>query len=112
MYHESVQEVLVAIYDAVTELVFGRTHALQMYPEYEELFRRFLRLGSQSFKLWSETEIRPLPHLPASLPLLPPPLNPLPCQLLPALTAHPPLLLLVSLGLLTVPLVQADSAFP
>ena len=71
----------------------------------------FLRLGSQSFKLWSQTKLRPLPHLPASLPLLPPPLNPLPCQLLPALTAHPPRLLPVSLGLLTVPPVEADSAF-
>ena len=35
-YHQSVQEVLVAIYEAVTERVFGRTHALQMYPEYDD----------------------------------------------------------------------------
>ena len=72
----------------------------------------FLRLGSQNFELWSQTELRPLPHLPASLPLLPTPLNPLPCQLLPALIAHLPWRLPVSLGLLPVPPVQADSAFP
>ena len=72
----------------------------------------FLRLGNQSFELWSLTELRPLHHLPPSLPLLPPPLTPLPCQLPPALTVHLPWLLHVSLGLLPVPPVPADPAFP
>ena len=39
LFRLSVQEVLIAIYEAVNERVFGRTHALQAYPEYRDFFR-------------------------------------------------------------------------
>ena len=38
LYRQSVQEVLLAIYEAVTERVLGRTYALQAYPEYRAFF--------------------------------------------------------------------------
>ena len=39
-FRQSVQEVLVAIFEGVCERVFGRTFALQSYPEYLDFFRR------------------------------------------------------------------------
>ena len=39
-FRQSVQEVLVAIFEGVCEQVFGRTFALQSYPEYLDIFRR------------------------------------------------------------------------
>ena len=38
LYRQSVHEVLIAIYEAVTERVLGRTYALQAYPEYRAFF--------------------------------------------------------------------------
>ena len=38
LYRQSVHEVLIAIYKAVTERVLGRTYALQAYPEYRAFF--------------------------------------------------------------------------
>jgi len=38
LYLQSVHEVLIAIYEAVTERVLGRTYALQSYPEYRAFF--------------------------------------------------------------------------
>ena len=39
-FRQSVQEVLVAIFERICERVFGRTFALQSYPEYLDFFRR------------------------------------------------------------------------
>ena len=39
-FRQSVQEVLMAIFEGVCEWVFGSTFALQSYPEYLEFFRR------------------------------------------------------------------------
>ena len=39
LFRLSVQEVTLAIYEAVTERVFGRTYALQAYPDYRTFFR-------------------------------------------------------------------------
>ena len=39
-FRQSVQEILVAIFEEVCERVFGRTFALQSYSEYLEFFRR------------------------------------------------------------------------
>jgi len=101
-YHQSVQEVLVAIYEAVTERVFGRTHALQMYPEYEDFFRSLSLPWQPVFRpvASNSTSPPPSPPPPTHLPSIPP-LTPLP-DLLP----HPPLLLLVALSSLPQPSVQ------
>ena len=40
-FRRAVQEVLVAFFEGVCERVFGRTFALQSYPEYLEFFRRY-----------------------------------------------------------------------
>jgi hypothetical protein len=39
-FRQSTQEVLVAIFEGTCERVFGRTFALQAYPEYRDFFRR------------------------------------------------------------------------
>ena len=72
-YHQSVQEVLVAIYEAVTERVFGRTHALQMYPEYEEFFRRLSTPWQPVFRTVESD--RTSPHPSPSSQSAPPPLS-------------------------------------
>ena len=64
-YHQSVQEVLVAIYEAVTERVFGRTHALQMYPEYEEFFRRLSTPWQPVFRTVESDRTSPPPSPPS-----------------------------------------------
>jgi hypothetical protein len=38
LYRQLVQEVLIAIYEAVTERVLGRTYVLKAYPEYRAFF--------------------------------------------------------------------------
>jgi hypothetical protein len=38
LYRQSVHEVLIAIYEAVAERVFGWTYALEAYPEYRAFF--------------------------------------------------------------------------
>ena len=71
LYRQSVHEVLIAIYEAVTERVLGRTYALQAYPEYRAFFRA---------PLPSRADLQP------SLPLLnpsSPPLSPLSSSPLP-----------------------------
>ena len=65
IYHQSVQEVLVAIYEAVTERVFGRTHALQMYPEYEEFFRRLSTPWQPVFRTVESDRTSPPPSPPS-----------------------------------------------
>ena len=40
-FRQSTQEVLVTIFEGICERVFGRTFALQDYPEYRDFFRRF-----------------------------------------------------------------------
>jgi hypothetical protein len=39
-FRQSTQEVLVSIFEGTCERVFGRTFALQAYPEYRDFFRR------------------------------------------------------------------------
>ena len=74
-YHQSVQEVLVAIYEAVTERVFGRTHALQMYPEYDEFFHRLSTPWQPVFRTVLSNHTSPPPS-PPGLSAPPPPSSP------------------------------------
>ena len=66
-YRQSVHEVLIAIYEAVTERVLGRTYALQSYPEYRAFFHA---------PLSSRPDLLPfLPLQPPSSPTHSPPLS-------------------------------------
>ena len=67
-FRQSSQEVLISILEGVCERVFGRTFAMQSYPEYPDFFRRLSVPWSPSFL-----------HLaPGSSPPVSPPGSPLP----------------------------------
>ena len=65
LYRQSVQEVLIAIYEAVNERVLGRTSALQAYPKYRAFFHA---------PLPARPLLPPVPPAPSS------PLAPLPAE--------------------------------
>ena len=73
-FRQSTQEVLVAILEGVCERVFGRTYAMQSYPEYSQFFARLSVPWRPSF-LPSAPGQSPLssPCLSPSSPSLPPP---------------------------------------
>ena len=67
-YRQSVQEVLVAIFEAVTERVFGRTHALQAYPQYREFFSRLSKPWQPVFRSLITDALSPPPSPPRVAP--------------------------------------------
>ena len=82
-FRQSVQEVLVAIFEGVCEWVFGSTFALQLYPEYLHFFRRcavpwvpdFLHTPiAQGSPSGPPPEVGPASRLPGAVsPVSPPP---------------------------------------
>jgi hypothetical protein len=71
-YRQSVHEVLIAFYEAITERVLSRTYALQAYPEYRAFFLALLSSRSgllPSLPLPLPNPFSPLPDFPLRVPL-------------------------------------------